>query len=52
MNADVCGYVVTMFERGMEEVDGSTLREAVLVIEDTDVLAIKYYSSIFFTYYS
>lgn len=43
---DVCGHVVTMIERGMEVVDGMTLREVVLVIEDTGVLAIKYASLI------
>ena len=41
---DVFGSVVTMYERGMEDVDGMTLREAVIVIDNRDVSATRYTS--------
>ena len=41
---DVFGTVVTMYERGMEDVDGMTLREAVFVIDNRDVSSTRYKS--------
>lgn len=38
---DVCGFVVAIYERGMEGVQDISKREVVLVMEDTGVLAVR-----------
>lgn len=39
---DVCGFVVAVYEKGMEGVEDISKRELVVVIEDTGVLAVRY----------